>query len=150
MKFKSLAVVAALLAGGVAHAAGGSLALVGTTFSSVAVGGSDVWTLSLPTVSVGSVTSFSISGGGLTGITFTTAAGATVPGLVSSVSLPYVGAFAFSNLAAGNYKLTVSGTVGAAYGVTTAITSAVPESGSVALALAGLGVAGLMLRRRSA
>ncbi len=61
--------------------------------------------------------------------------------------------FAFNNLAAGTYGLYITGSntntalVGVFAGTTT-VTAAVPEPESVALVLAGLGVVGLMSRRR--
>jgi uncharacterized protein (TIGR03382 family) len=152
MKFKHLAVTAALLISGAVHAADGTLALAGTTFSSIAADGADEWLLNLTTPVAGAITAFSTSGGGLTGVSFTLASGAQVPIMVTSSFLPYGTSFAFGNLAAGSYKLTVSGIAGKGYGISTATTptTPVPESSAPALALAGLGLVALVMRRRAA
>jgi PEP-CTERM motif len=55
----------------------------------------------------------------------------------------------YSNLSAGNYQVVAKGDFGARAEVSYSIAS-VPEAGSTALALAGLGVAALMMRRRIA
>ncbi|WP_290870459.1 FxDxF family PEP-CTERM protein [Aquabacterium sp.] len=65
-------------------------------------------------------------------------------------------AYSFTGLTAGFYKLTITGDIlgskTSSYGgyfSLTPVTPAVPEPESLALALAGLGVAGLLARRRS-
>lgn len=62
--------------------------------------------------------------------------------------------FGFSNLAAGDYTITLKGhaigkTGGSYYG-DLGVTGAVPEPESIALAFAGLGVIGMLARRRKA
>lgn len=64
--------------------------------------------------------------------------------------------YSFTGLTAGFYKLTITGDILGAktssyggYVSMTPVTPAVPEPESLALALAGLGVAGLVARRRS-
>jgi hypothetical protein len=151
MKFKSLVAVAAMVAAGAASAAGGVLSLSGTSASTIDPLGFDVWTFSVPVNSFGSITGFSTSGPTLTGVSFTTAANAAVPGLLESAFLPYGKSFSFTSLAAGNYKFTIAGAATSAYSINANVAAVpVPEPGSYVLALAGLGIAGLMLRRRSA
>jgi MYXO-CTERM domain-containing protein len=151
MNFKHLAAVVALVAAGAAQAAGGSLGTSGTSFSSLAAGSTDEWTLTLGANSFGSITAYSTSGGGLASISFTTAGGAGLPTVTSTAFLPFGATYVFTSLAAGNYKVSLSGVGGTTYGISTGIsTSPVPEADALALALAGVGVAGLLRRRRAA
>jgi hypothetical protein len=57
----------------------------------------------------------------------------------------------YSNLTSGDYKVVATGALGSKAEVSYSISSvaSVPEAGSIALALAGLGVVALMLRRKA-
>jgi hypothetical protein len=150
MKLKHVAAVAAFLAAGAAQATGGALSTGGTTFASLAAA-AESWTFDLTAKSFGSLTLFSTTGGGLSGFTLTTATNGAVSGLSVSSFLPYGSSLSFSSLAAGSYKLTVSGALGTGYGINANIAAApVPEADALVLAIAGVGVAGLLRRRRQA
>jgi hypothetical protein len=81
----------------------------------------------------------------------------SVSGSVSSLLTPnssydYDGStlvYNYSNLSAGDYQVVAKGALGARAEVSYSI-AAVPEAGSIALALSGLCVAALMMRRRVA
>lgn len=74
----------------------------------------------------------------------------TFKGYTASIGSPGVFSFLYSGLS-GDYKLSLSGSVGAAYTIGVlggGTVTLVPEPESIALALAGLGVVGLLGRRR--
>jgi MYXO-CTERM domain-containing protein len=160
MTFKSLVAAATLVASGLASAA----APVPVTFGGFVQPGA--FTVSLGTVVVGSGTNAGVYGGvGSSPITVTasspfgpqtmTFAALTLTNVAlgASTDTNLADGFSFTGLSAGSYALSLSGTsiTGGAYSgyYDVVTTSAVPEAGSTALALAGLGVAGLLLRRRT-
>lgn len=157
MKFKSLVAVAAMVAAGAASAAP-------VSFSGFVAPGA--FTASLGSVVVAPGFTASVFGGVSSSpftTTFSTPFGPTV---VSFDALTFSGVtlgaltdsdlsngFSFLGLSAGTYALSVSGfssTGGVYAGGYDVLSTPVPEPMSYALALAGLGIAGLMLRRRSA
>jgi MYXO-CTERM domain-containing protein len=149
MKLKSLVAAAAMLVAGVSGAWAVPLTL-GTAVNGVLTASPTQYSFSVPLVGgavdfmaidysfSGSIGSFSVTG----------PLGAVAP-TSSLVNGGSVAALSFGSLSAGAYTLSIGGGVGTGYRLTSAFTPAVPEAGSMALALAGLGVAGLMLRRRS-
>lgn len=157
MKLKSLVAAAAMLVAGAASAAPisfGGMVLVPGAF-----------TLNLGSVVVAPGFSTNVYGGvsssPFTVTTSTPAGPMTLSFSALTLSSASMGAsvdtdlsngFSFLGLTAGTYTLSVSGTAvtGGYYaGAYDSVSTPVPEAGSMALALAGLGVAGLMLRRRS-
>ena len=153
-KMKSLLAAAALVVSGAASADGGSLSLLGASGTTLSASGTDVWTLVLGAPAVGAVGVSSAFTPTLTSVTFTTDLGAAIPDLVTLEYYPFGALFSFAELAAGTYKLSVSGAAGSIYVAATAMApisavTPVPEAGSIAMALAGLGVAGLWMRRRT-
>ena len=147
MKFKRLALSAALALVSATPAMAIPLTLGDLktgTFGAVPT----VYTFSVPALGViggfgvfdmsfgGTISTFSLSGPAVGPITTLMPTG----GAVAGFTVP---------LGAGSYSLSVGGSMGTPYTLLTSFTTPVPESNAPALAFAGLGVAGLMLRRRS-
>jgi PEP-CTERM motif len=163
MKHKFWLAAAALLSMSTAHAAG----VVRTFAVSIEAPGPFTWmssTLS-PDVSfnlVGTVTSAPytfasalVPGGSIT-LPALTLSSVTLKNAITGASwldTDLSNGFSFANLPSGDYFLQVKGltspTLGGVFGVVTYGTPAVPEPESLALALAGLGVAGVAWRRQS-
>lgn len=141
------------------------------TASAVAVPGQDLGPLSPLPALYGSFTSPSASTSFLDSFTFSLAAASDVIGSVGQqfggvtfnkvwidgasitpVTTPTGYGFSFAGIGAGNHTLKIDGTLAAGFnGYVGSVyaTPAVPEPTSVALVLAGLGVAGLVARRRA-
>jgi hypothetical protein len=75
----------------------------------------------------------------------------TFSGNTGVTILPGNSTYSFSGVSAGAYSLTVTGYADGAYGggYNGALTLAVPEPGSYAMFLAGIGLLGLIVRRRT-
>lgn len=162
MKFNSMLVAAAsaLLAG---TAMAGSAAYPGDDLGSLtplpALYG-DLKSTSLPG-GASFLDSFTFSIGGKSDVTGSVSeffgsvsfAGISIDGLVPTLitTTPTGVGFSFSGLAAGSHTLYVAGSIpkgGSAYIGSVYATPAVPEPESLALVLAGLGMAGSLARRR--
>jgi PEP-CTERM motif len=85
----------------------------------------------------------------VTGITLQKLTAPSTFSTVATTTLNPSSAFSFAGLSAGNYRVRFAlDTEGIGYVTGTVTAAAVPEAGSVALALAGVGVAAFAARRR--
>lgn len=135
---------------------------IGNSFSAASSGSAfkDVYTFDLQSLAdvSGQAHSTLRSSGGILSTGLTRLQGRLVgPGLTDGLLDTDLGdGFAFEGLLQGHYTFTLTGWVagmqGGSYGgdigAVSAVVSNVPEPGSMSLALAGLGVGGLLLRRR--
>ena len=153
MKLRQFAVAAALVVSGAAHAAPTILDLSGgtATFSSSAASQDYQFTLPFGTTGgVGTVTASFIFGAGydISAVTFGGNNVTVFTTIVPNVSFDLATLFS-GPLAAGTYNFTVTGTSLSNGQYTGSITvTPVPEAETYALALAGLGVVGLVAARR--
>lgn len=98
---------------------------------------------------------FSVAGVTLTGATLSSSSGFTMDiiDMAGWVATTYTTNFSATNLAAGNYTLTLTGTsysAGSSFsGAYVLNTTAVPEPESYALMMMGLGLLGLIARRKA-
>ena len=140
-------------------------AYIGNTFAANTGSFTDYFTFSIPSLNTGDVVGTAIAGfksivkvGLVQTVSFTGfdlysgSAGSGSMIAAGDVSFPAIGSVYANALSAGNYYLQVSGkvaSVGGSYGGNLSlITTPVPEPGSYAMFLAGLGLMGVIARRR--
>ena len=155
MKLKSVVLAAALAVAGAAHASTPiflDLSSGEVTFASTAASQEYTFTLLSDVIGGGAVSASLVKIGGKTAgydITSVVFNGVT---LVPDATGPTYDNFTLFDglLTAGTYSFTINGVskAGGVYTGAIAVTPAVPEAGSMAMALAGLGMVGLVAARR--